>query len=87
MLCSSKLDTSRQFFHNLPSRFSLMQGSYSVSNISSTILNLKVPPAFYYGKFRVTATLVNSVTNELVACERAFLSVLPKLPKRKPSGG
>lgn len=44
----------------------------------STDVELPFPPAFYYGRYRGTAWIVNSVTNERVACERAYANIVRK---------
>ncbi|XP_026286585.2 uncharacterized protein LOC113212191 [Frankliniella occidentalis] len=56
-------------------------GFYSFNNMS-TNFNFKMPPSFYYGKWRATIQLVNS-SNAVHFCMRAYGSTAPKL-KRKP---
>ncbi|KAJ1528987.1 hypothetical protein ONE63_007354 [Megalurothrips usitatus] len=58
-------------------------GFYSVQNVS-TDYEMKVPPVYFYGNYRATMRAYSRVTRELVACERATLSVVPKSIRRRP---
>ncbi|XP_026286044.1 uncharacterized protein LOC113211783 [Frankliniella occidentalis] len=55
-------------------------GYYSVRNVS-TDFHMKQVRTFFYGKYRGTGTLINSVTKEVIACKRGFFSIVPKTQK------
>ncbi|XP_034238871.1 uncharacterized protein LOC117643860 [Thrips palmi] len=64
----------------------LMPGFYSVSNVA-TDFNIDFPPTFFYGKWRGTLTVSNTVSKERTACVRAFFDTVPKTGKGKDSPG
>ncbi|KAE8737423.1 hypothetical protein FOCC_FOCC017118 [Frankliniella occidentalis] len=55
-------------------------GNYSIKDITSDF-DVHYPKKIFYGKFRLTAQMKNSVTGEVLACGRAIFSFVPKTAK------
>ncbi|KAK3931506.1 Anthranilate phosphoribosyltransferase, partial [Frankliniella fusca] len=57
----------------------LLAGSYSLSNLSSALLNDNTVPIMFYGRWRVDALLVDSKTRQRLACVRVYDDIVPKI--------
>ncbi|KAK3931188.1 UDP-N-acetylglucosamine--N-acetylmuramyl-(pentapeptide) pyrophosphoryl-undecaprenol N-acetylglucosamine transferase [Frankliniella fusca] len=64
--------------HNeIPEVMSILEDSYTINNVSTLTLQPKISTLFY-GKWRIDAIAIDTITKQSAGCIRALAQIIPK---------